>query len=56
LFFGEIKLDFLDGLCKWKNCKVIEIDDKEMDECSFNNDCENCGMNTKSDSYDSNNN
>jgi len=36
-----------DGMCQWKNCKVSEIDDREMDECSFNNDCENCEMNTK---------
>ncbi|WP_161792662.1 hypothetical protein [Clostridium botulinum] len=48
-------MDFAKGICKWKNCKVNEITEKEMEECSFNNDCEYCQMNTQSDGYDNNN-
>ena len=39
------------GHCEWKNCNVEEITEEEMEECSWNNDCENCYMNTKSNSY-----
>jgi len=53
---GGVKVNYVDGVCQWKNCKVIEITEKEMGDCSWNNDCENCEMNTKSDSYDNNNN
>lgn len=49
-------MSYTDGTCKWKNCKVDEIKEDEMENCSFNNDCENCQMNTESSSYDSNNN
>jgi len=40
------------GHCEWKNCKVSEITEEEMEECSWNNDCENCEMNTISSSYE----
>jgi hypothetical protein len=41
------------GHCEWKNCKVEEITEDEMENnCSWNNDCEWCNQNTKSSEFE----